>query len=712
MPFIFLLALSTFSRLNAQILDPFDIGRSLLAAEQVLLVQPVDNDASVTKYNVIKVLFGEKTDYINALPPPFECTSNDTLVMIVRKNLSQKVAQNKIRIKLNLPLLRFSEFEIFHPQNVPVDDFQKIIEHLAIPDTVIIDKLLNMSLSLKNKWLGEAAESILLTKLLIRWSEMDSCKASMEAVQLLSMPLSNLTHLTASKELSQWQCPEIRDQLETIINNISLEGIEVESQKRSWQIVNVYTSLLDSHVVSVLSAKIAREISEGNAVSPSIAMLYAEAVEKAAIEINHHLSTAITEKLQDSLIWSEYEFQGLLVLATTLPPQDAARCLELTAEIIKSGRLEITKGTESRISESLKELASNSGKDGIAALSIFLNDPELKRSNWTRNIILALAATNCSEAADSLIILYERKYYRRNVLAALAGMDVEKAWRFALNKAENDVERVLALGDKAEAKEMTRFTSGAAMNVLAARADDIPEIEELILRFYNHVSPALKDYAFGFLYKLPTMASARLLLPLIPLQSPDYFPTDLMVMKNMPSDTLALWFGEVLAGRVELPNMSKRQHSYTITAIHLLAQSTSPEADIILEKAAVDLYGQSSLTAFAYLLERGYVPEPGILAEIVFSPRENWDRRIIQTVFGSKNITDDNKKKAAKTGIKILKKNRKKYESIQLQLLARTLAESQNPDEFKSLLKLLRKSNDSITKSWASYGKKRIKQGF
>ncbi len=695
--------------------DPARTGNALGGAEAVLLVEPIETVDQGTKYKVKKVLYGKvKEKFLEGPSPAYSYSPGENLVLILSPEFRTWGELNKIRTSYNLPKFALSENDIFPANEVIIEKLNTLFPTLKSSYTRSRKKLVKIITDSEDPWLVTAAEGILWTRSQLRWSELDSARVSIEAAELLSYPFSKTLVSSIAETAKRYRSDKALDIFSKQLENIGLEGNEASRGGRDWTRFKVLSTWTGRESWETITDHLAERLENGEEISLDIAVLYSEHPDSFKNFESSPFAESLIQRFENIDTISSENFRSLVTLATTLDAASMQKCQDKSVELILNDK--IINGRDPNYVKSLEstfqELASTAGDSAVISLSKLLHDRSLKKARWTHLAIKSLGNINTKSAADTLNNLFKNGVYERLVLTTLAGMKAKGATELVMSEATREIDGVLAKGDSATRKEIPGLISGGALNVLATRANEIAGIEELILRFYDNSPAVLKDYTLGFLYKLPTHSSAERLFEIIPGLSPDIFPYDLMLLKNLPTENLVPWLNEVVHGKIVLPDWQRREYSYKTSAIMLLGKLNHKTATESLVKIAVEEPGQYSMMAFAALISGEYRFEPSSLARIAISPRQDWDPRVIKAALATISKNGDEIEAFAIQSHEILLKHLKEYDNKQLSALARAIGNTSNVNYYGSLLNVLSSQEVEEISSWANYGLERIKAGL
>ncbi len=404
----------------------------------------------------------------------------------------------------------------------------------------------------------------------------------------------------------------------------------------------------------------------------------------------------------------------LLEMSVALPPRDTQICLLRAIDALSQiHTYDQSSRIPQRLSAPLSNLAQHIGPRSVPLLLSMFRNEQLRRNRIAGAALDALAGLDMNETAMELEQLFEQGVMRRQILQAMAGMETERGWRFALNVASEEVEEIFILGDAADETAILRFESGGAMNVLAERSGEHPEMERLLLDFYHRAPDALHLYAVDFLFNMPTDSAAIYLLSELLDYPANRFSTHLRVLHNMSPAYRAPFLENIVKGVPMLPAWEERVTGYRQSAFSELLTDTSVYATAALTSLALTSPGEIAAAALQGLTRREAVISTDTLALMVFSPRLGWYPGSV--AIARYALEDDSLATAvfAQVGAsmieQILAEDPSAYSPEQITETSRILAELDDPTPYEALLHAIsRHSNNMQAILWARYGLGRI----
>ncbi len=703
--------------------DPSQVAVAMVDCETILLVRSDREVKRGWRYKVLDQLYGRwKGKCLAPAPPSILSENRDTLILLVPLDLAERLEKNKLRKRFGLPRERLQPHELFLYSEGQQLGILPLVDALKLPWHEQKERLIALFFNDPSSWQAAAAETILLHQVLRGMSNFDSTQFVLDAVDLLCRPFSPSILSILAEELTR-QRPEaalapLMAALDTLSLGSRIITSDVETYGRCWQVVNLLLSWddpaaarkVEERLASMLEETIQTKEKQFPIASPIIDLYYYDAPLHDEGS-SSTLASAIGNGFHTDAAWCD-KLLPILMIACKLNCTEAGEILTLAVERMVKCREELPFYS---IERPLAQLAEKLGAASVPNICKIISFRELRDLGYAKGAVEALGETGSPDAADTLITLIEQGRYRQTALTELAGINVPKAWQYAWEWVKNDMQQALS-GAKTNPSE---FESGAALKILASRANEIPEIEPFLIDFAYNAPEQIKPYAWEYLRYLPTPNAAEFLLNhLSELIRFSIKPISIQQLRHLSSEKLAPWLVKVIRGEVtELPdwNVEAQQRDYISMALMTLNGDTSRYATDALLEIAYDKNLAISLSALTFLEKRQSLPEPEILAEIYFIPRSDFNVQLYARLarLCLRSWTSGGGLQASsiepQAGATVLAARLHEYSTEQLLFIAQSAAESNHPEEFKPILEILQRAPDPQVAAYANYGLARLR---
>lgn len=713
---------------SAKLPDPTLTGNTITQADAIYLAVPSGETEDGWTYSILRSYDDNPSPGQLVGPaPPSRISPQDTLVLLVPKDLEERNRQNLVRKQHGLAQARLFPHEAFSWSETRESGLDTILTANFRPDDEFVPLLRGIFLADPSSWRGAVAETVLLNRLVINMMEHPSRYTERKVAELYAYRFSPITHSTATTIIEMNYPQGALATLFAIMDTCSLNGENAELYSKNWYLVKVLLSWPDKRSVLKVDERISGElfrITEEDTIasrniSKSIMSLYVENRQKSDVPL-----TAIEDTLRihfkDSREVQTAQYASTLEIVRAFPREKAADLFTLILHHMTFRYFEnLLPGTIDRfgyaegkkmilsLRSPLIDLAHYTSPQSVDALVRISKESLLRGTDMGRFIVESLAATDDPRAADQLIELSEKKIFRKVCLMSLAGMQSNKAVNYVLGYVRNDLETLLS--SRKNRLPLKDLTSAAALNVLASRGAEYPEISDLFLGFARKAPPSVREYAVEIAINLNSEEAVDFIFDELPSMAPELFPEDLRRLDHFPSYALAPRLLDILTGDLILPQWNNRKFVYQRAASQILTNRLDDaKAEALLTLLDTTDDPAFKLMVLTTLNGTVWMVPAGRLAEIVFTPAQRWEPRLLGVALGSQTVRKDSVSRFAERGAEIIAANLGNYKPYQIQAIAQLLAESKKPEGFLPIFQVLRRSESSYVQNLASYGLSRI----
>ncbi|MBZ0263797.1 hypothetical protein K8I28_03940, partial [bacterium] len=636
----------------------------------------------------------------SAPPPAKEERHAEHFLAILDEGLDNDMRENELRVQNGLrphPMKRSQMMDWDEVAELGITD---ILALLLLNGETQIEHLKEIFLQDKRSWQAAVAERILMERVLELATDTENPNI-FPAVEVMRYGFSPVVLSQVAEFLKTSSDSALVDALDGLLYGLNLYGEPAKIYQNSWYVFDILLSrdIPESHLFATQA--VAANLLQGKQIHPNLLALYSEKCNLGSVE-QSLLANSLHISIQKKTQWEIGQLSELLNLGSLVNEEDAARILDEVAVVLKEGRFT---GEVRSLESPIYRIAMQAGKNATAILKEMVEEQEYRAAGVSEIALEALSLTADPDAAKALIHYSSTGIYEERSLKTLAEMDLKLAEDFAFQRALIEVNAILS--GSVDYSHPVEMKSGSALNSLAKKADRLPHVEVLILRFVAEAPPIFKKFAQNILFYMPTEKAAEMVFKIIPNLPVKEFPADLEVVSSLPRSVLNSWLEMVVYGQVDLPAFEEREESYVRSAIRLLTQDETLESTLILQRIMENVNGVYAIAVLAELEKRDAFPPVLDLAVQIFRPREGWNSNLLGIVASSKQFGKMKRIQFYRAGAEVVEENLQYYSELQLLRMAGIIANFEHPDEITEMAEVLTNSDNRTVASLAGFARDR-----